>query len=105
MQETTINLTSIKNFIELDVSTQLLFIILQSLRSDGTVELGKPALSKYLKVSPQTVGKKLLQYVNANIIKYKYSGRMFVNPDFCYKGTMANRENVAKAYVEFKSDI
>ena len=48
MQETTINLTSIKNFIELDVGTQLLFIILQSLRSDGTVELGKPALSKYL---------------------------------------------------------
>ncbi len=102
---TSINLCAIKNFITLDKETQLLFILIKALRPDGTIKKRKAELADVLQVTSQTVGKKLSQFVNTNILKYKYSGLMMINPEFCYKGVEEQKADVLRQYQLFKSDM
>ena len=64
-----------------------------------------PTLAKYLNVSRQTIGKHLKNLVECNVLKYKYSGKGIINPDFYYKGSTSEKEFSEQKYKQFKTDF
>ena len=80
-------------------------LILCADAENGAGEVNKVRIAKYLKTTPQTVGKYLKTFVECNMIKYKYSGRFSINPDFYYVGPVEKRERAITDYAQFKSDM
>lgn len=99
------NIEAVKDFKKLDVALQVLLIILYSVDECGVVNLSKKDLSSALDICKQTIGRHLSVLAKCNIIKYKYSGAMRLNPDFYHKGGTDALERAKKEYEKFKSDI
>ena len=101
------NVNAIKaNFNKLGIEMKIFFtLILCADAKNGAGEVNKVRIAKYLKTSPQTVGKYLKNFVECNMIKYKYSGRFAINPDFYYVGPTETKERAKYGYAQFKSDM
>ncbi len=94
-----------KNFQKLGIEMKTFFTLLYIVDKNGHTKIKKNAISKYLKVSPQTVGKYIKTFVDCEMIKYKYSGELIINPDFYYAGDVENLASVREQYQNFKSDM
>lgn len=95
---------AVKNFNELDTGTKILiYIMLKHDREE--IDVPKPKIADDLNISRQTLGKYLQTFVTCNILKYKYSGKMRLNPDFYYSGKPEDFERVKNGYQTFRSDI
>ena len=71
----------------------------------GVVNATKEDLAKALNVCPRTVKNWLYALKNANVLKYKYSGKIQLNPDIYFSGTDEQRKIALETYKAFKSDI
>ena len=96
---------TIKNFNKLNVQTQLLILLTVSADKNGDVRLKKEELANYLNTSRQTVGVHLRTLATCNILKYKYSGVVKLNPEFFYNGTSDKLDDVRKQYSSFVSNV
>lgn len=96
------NVMAIKNTKTLNVETRLLFSLYLCADARGRIELSKDSLARCLEVSRQTIGKYLGVFCNAEILKYKYSGKGMFNPKF-YLNVVP--EDVSIEYDKFKSDL
>lgn len=94
-----------KNFSNLDIGLKVFFTIILCADENGSVRLRQTDISKYLKVSRQTVGKHIRSFVDCDMLKYKYSGEAMLNPSFYYSGSEERRQDILKLYNEFKSDM
>lgn len=100
-----VNVTAIKNFKLLSVGLKVLFVILACATPSCHIEFGKKPIARYLHIASQTVGNHLQTFVQADMLKYKYAGHIFINPDFFYTGDASELEAVKQDYKKFKSDI
>ena len=96
---------TIKNFNKLNVQTQLLILLTVIADKNGDVRLKKEELANYLNTSRQTVGVHLRTLATCNILKYKYSGVVKLNPEFFYNGTSDKLDDVRKQYSSFVSNV
>lgn len=96
---------TIKNFNKLNVQTQLLILLTVSADKNGDVRLKKEELANYLNTSRQTVGVHLRTLATCNILKYKYSGVVKLNPEFFYNGTSDKLDDVREQYSSFVSNV
>ena len=95
----------VKNFKTLDTGTKILFLILATASPSGEFTRRKRELANYLNVSEQTVGRYLKTYVDCEILKFKYSGKGWVNPKFSYAGELDAFPQAVNGYENFKSDM
>ena len=94
------------NFKALDIGTRLFFTLVSLADSKGGIyTAAKAQLSKALKVTPQTVGNYIHRFVAAGMLKYKYSGRARINPEFFHVGKENEFNDAIELYKSFKSDI
>ncbi|MBR2870419.1 MAG: hypothetical protein IKB98_03485 [Clostridia bacterium] len=100
-----IDFTAVKNFKSLNVSVQMLFLILSCTDANGVTRLKKKDFANYLSITEQTAGNHIKSYVNSSLIKYKYSGTIRVNPNFYYVGAPEDFEKAVREYEDFKSDM
>lgn len=94
-----------KNFSKLGVEIKIFFTLVLCADKYGAIKLPKPQLSKYLNVSAQTVGKYLKTFTECEMIKYKFSGKAIINPEFYYVGEPENLPKAIELYNNFKSDV
>lgn len=94
-----------KNFNKLGIELKVFFTIVLCADKNGAIKLEKNKISRYLKISVQTVGKYIRTFVECDIMKYKYSGEGMINPEFYYVGEESQRNVVIESYERFKSDI
>ncbi len=94
-----------KNLNKLGIEMKTFFTLLYIVDKNGRTKIKKNVIGKYLNVSPQTVGKYLKAFVDCEMIKYKYSGELIINPDFYYVGAVENLSSVREQYQNFKSDM
>ncbi|MBQ3492498.1 MAG: hypothetical protein IJA88_00140 [Clostridia bacterium] len=94
-----------KNFNLLGVEIKIFFTLALCADANGIANVNKDKLSKYIKVSRQTIGKYMRTFAGCNILKYKYSGKTFFNPEFYYTGPEELRAKVQEDYLRFKSDV
>lgn len=99
------NIHNIKNFKKLNSETKTLFCLILTSNNLGEINVRKPQLAEYLGISRQTVGKHLKTFSECNMIKFKHSGKMRLNPDFYFKGQPYELEKAQRLYAEFKSDV
>lgn len=100
------NIWAIKDkFDKLGIEIKILFTIMLISDENGVSKVEKEKISKYLKTTAQTVGKYLKNFVECDILKFKYNGKTMLNPDFYFNGSESARDNAKKLYQEFKSDI
>lgn len=100
-----IRVENVKNFDNLHVSVKTLLTLFSVADSEGKIECTAQALAKYLKSTRQTVSTYIKDYVNSDIMKYKYSGSARLNPIFYYNGKPEDFARVCMEYENFKSDI
>ncbi len=100
-----IDVTAIKNFKGLNTGVQLLLIILLCTLPNGRTNINKKKFAEYLHITPQSAGIYLRELVQANVIKYKYSGDIAINPDFFYTGENKDLNDVRQNYIKFKSNM
>ena len=93
-----------KNFNELGLEFRV-FLTLLLCAKNGAGKISKKDLAKYLKASPQTVGKHLKTFTTCDIIKYRYSGEIMFNPEFYYNGEPENLQCEIDKYAEFRSNM
>ena len=96
---------AIKNFDKLNVQTQLLLLLTACADENGDVRLKKEELANYLNTSRQTVGVHLTTFATCNLLKYKYSGLVKLNPEYFYNGTSDRLADVREQYTKFISNI
>ncbi len=99
MEKTAINISP------LDLSMRLFTTLVTCADDAGHINIPQPELAKYLSVSRQTIGNHLHKLCDSNILKFKFSGKGMLNPDFIYKGDYAMRHNVVDEFTSFKSDF
>lgn len=68
-------------------------------------KISKEKIAKELNVSARTVSNWLHVLSAVNVLKYKYSGTMHLNPEIYFEGTKENFENALETFKRFKSDI
>ncbi len=104
-----LNFSVLKEIRELDIDVQLLVAITAYAKYIGKynqIKFSKKQLADYIgNVQPATIGTHLRKLVNSGAIKYKYSGLMFINPEFCYVGAPEDLEKTKELYKLFKSDM
>lgn len=94
-----------KNFNGLDIGVKVFLTLVLCARDNGEIELKKSDVAGYLDVSRQTVGKHIKSFAEANMLKYKFSGKGIFNPDFYYKGSLEEKVTAKELYERFKSDV
>ncbi len=100
-----IDITSVKNFRSLNTGVQLLFLILLCTRSDGTIGIDKGKFLEYLKITWICAKTYLRELGQANVLKWRYTGEIAVNPDFFYTGEKKDLNAIRQNYIKFKSII
>lgn len=70
----------------------------------GYVRRRKDEIAADLNVSPRTVANYIYTLCALNIIKRKYDGQTFVNPDYYFTGDAEEFNAAKKEYADFKSD-
>lgn len=105
MQNYKQNIFNISNMKALQVELNLWLFIQACARMDNTVALGKKDFATSMNVTEQCIGKHLQSLVNAGMIKYKYKGYIFINPDVWYIGPTSDFETIKKEYLILKSDM
>lgn len=95
----------VENIKTLDYGTQILFMILLGVGAKGCAKLKKTDIAECLGIAPQTVGRHLETFVNCKMLKYKYSGLIFINPEFYHVGPAEDKEKLKGQYQAFKSDL
>lgn len=93
-----------KNFNELGLEMKV-FLTLLLCAGNGAGKVGKKDLAKYLKATPQTVGKYLKTFTTCDMIKYRYNGEIMFNPEFYYVGPADEMAQAIQKYNTFKSDM
>ena len=89
----------------LSVPLKVFFTLVACADTFGRITLRQEELAKYIGTSRQTVGKYISDFVACNMLKFKYSGKGIINPEFMFNGPK-EQFNVAKeTYEEFKSDF
>ncbi len=99
------NITALSNFKSLNLGVKVLLTLFSLADENGRIRTNKDALARYFKVDRRTVGNHINALAHANIIKFKYSGQVFINPAFYYVGAPHRRELVVEEYKNFKSDV
>ena len=100
------NVYALQNFKALDIGTRLFFTLVSLADSKGGIyTTTKHQLAKALKITPQTVGNYLHRFVAAGMLKYKYSGRARLNPEFYHVGQADELAEALELYKNFKSDV
>lgn len=99
------NVTTVKNFAELDFELKLFLTLLSMSDELGGIRTNKSALGAYLHKSRETVGAHINKLAKCNIIKYKYSGLCRINPDFYFAGPKERFEEAKNLYTAFNSDV
>lgn len=99
------NITAVKNFKDLNAALRLLFTLVSITDDGGRIRTNKADLSKHTGVCERTVKEHITTLCRCNIIKWKYGGAAFLNPDFLFKGKPEDKAEARKAYEAFKSDI
>lgn len=69
------------------------------------IKMSKNNLSIHFNVAPRTVANWIYALVEAQVIKYKYSGATRLNPKIYYDGTRENYEKASSEYDAFRSDV
>lgn len=99
------NITAIKNFGELNGALRVLFTLVSVADFNGEIHTDKTSLRKATGVCERTLRDHLFILCRCNIIKWKYCGAAFLNPDFLFKGEPKDKPRAVEAYDKFKSDI
>lgn len=98
-------ITAVKNFNELNVALRVLFTLVSIADFRGEIRTNKTDLRKAAGVCERTLKEHISTLCRCNIIKWKYNGTAYLNPDFLFKGEPAEKPRAVCAYAEFKSDI
>ena len=72
---------------------------------NGIVKVSKETIAKELDVCPRTVKNWLYALRRADVLKFKFSGKIMINPEVYFFGEDEQQKNALKLYSEFKSDI
>lgn len=99
------DVTAIKNFKDLNAALKLLFTLVSITGEDGRIRTNKADLAKHTGVCERTVKEHIATLCHCNILKWKYGGAAFLNPDFLFKGKPEAKAEARKAYEAFRSDI
>lgn len=99
------NVTSVKNFKELNGALRVLLTLISIADFGGEIRTSKAELKKAAGVCERTVKEHITTFCRCNMLKWKYSGAAFLNPDFLFKGAPDDRPRAVQAYNAFKSDI
>lgn len=86
-------------------ATALFYYLKDRINVYGEVDIPKEELARALKVCPKTIKNWLYALRSADVLKYKYSGRIQLNPDVYFSGESDQRNNALNLYKAFKSDI
>ena len=90
---------------KLNLGFRVFLTLVACANAQGEINMPPSELSKYLGVSRQTIGNHLRNLVESNVLKYKYSGKGIINPEFYYIGAETDRPTVLSRYSTFKSDF
>ena len=96
---------AIKNFDKLNIQAQLLLLLVACADENGDVRLKKEELANYLNTSRQTVGLHLRRLATCDLLKYKYSGLVKLNPEYFYNGPSEGWAEAQSQYSSFISNI
>lgn len=94
-----------KNFQNLDAGVRILLTLFACTQQDNVIELSKSKISVGVGTSRQTVGNHIKRFAETGALKYKFSGKGMINPDFYYHGPEELRAQVKERYDRFKSDV
>ena len=89
----------------LTVPMKIFFTLITCADSLGKINLRQEELARYVGTSRQTVGKYIGDFVACNMLKFKYSGKGIINPEFMFNGPKEQFNVAKKTYEEFKSDF
>lgn len=98
-------ITAVKNFNELNGALRVLFTLVSIADYRGEIRTNKTDLRKAAGVCERTVKEHIATLCRCNILKWKYNGSAYLNPDFLFKGAPSDKPTAVRAYAEFKSDI
>lgn len=90
-----------------DTKTKLLLFLIRNMSNKGTILATNDVLAKKLEVSDKTIRTTKKQMEEEGFIKYK-SGRIYINPNFIWRGTPKGREEAEKIFLSVnceKKDI
>lgn len=83
----------------------LFYYLKEQIDAHNVVEISKEELARALKICPRTLKNWLYSLRQIDVIKYKYSGKIQINPDIYFSGTDEQRKIALETYKAFKSDI
>lgn len=98
-------ITAIRNFKELNGALRVLFTLISIAGYNGEIRTNKTELRKATGVCERTVKEHIAVLCHCNILKWKYGGSAFLNPDFLFKGEPTAKQQARADYAAFKSDI
>ncbi len=98
-------ITAVKNFKELNGALRVLFTLVSITDRRGEIRTNKTELKKATGVCERTVKDHIAVLCRCNILKWKYSGAAFLNPDFLFKGDPQDKQQARADYAAFRSDI
>ena len=71
----------------------------------GVVNKSKDELAKALNVCPRTIKNWLYALSAIGVVKYKFAGKVQINPSIYFTGSDEQRKDALRTYEAFKSDI
>ncbi len=102
-----LDLTAIKNYMCLCPGVRALLAILTVAPHSCAVRISKADVAICVGISSTALMSHVRGFARSGVLKYRYSGDIFVNPDFFYTGT-GEKEHlnaVRENYLKFKSNI
>ncbi len=83
----------------------LFYYLKDKIDAQNVVNTSKEELARALNVCPRTLKNWLYSLRQINVIKYKYSGKIQINPDIYFSGSEEQRKAALETFRAFKSDI
>lgn len=100
------NINALKvNFSALDTGNQVLFKLILLADEYGNIKTSKTSLALELGKSRECIAQHINKLVAARILKYKYSGAAYLNPEIIFKGSEFQYKHAIELYNCFKSDV
>lgn len=103
--EVQLNLATLSNVRDLQIQFQILIIILRIASPEGRMRLKTEKFAEYININKSTLKTHIRQFVQSKMIKWKYSGEFFINPEFCYLGNPDDLAKTKEDYAMFRSDL
>ena len=94
-----------KNFNNLGVEMKVFLTLVLCADKNGAINVKTVDLAKYLNVSRQTISKHVKTFCTCGILKFKYSGKGIINPDFYFAGDVNSIDDARQRYEKLTSDF